>query len=77
MIRTGSQQDKDRFFYYGDEEKENAAGNSLIKVVILVVAILLVISACVLLFQIFTNQDLHDVKLPWEESYIKNLDTLE
>jgi hypothetical protein len=46
-------------------------------VVVLAVASLLVIGFCVLLFQIFTNQDLHDVKLPWEETYIKDLDALE
>ena len=77
MIRTGSPQDSDRRFYYGDQEQENKAGNNLIKVVVLVVASLLVIGCCVLLFQIFTNQDLHDVKLPWEETYIKDLDALE
>jgi hypothetical protein len=77
MIRTGSPQDSDRSFFYGNQDQENRAGNSLIKVVVLVVASLLVIGFCVLLFQIFTNQDLHDVKLPWEETYIKDLDTLE
>ena len=77
MIRTGSQQDPDRSFFYGDQDQENKAGNSLIKVAVLVVASLLVIGCCVLLFQIFTNQDLHDVKLPWEDTYIKDLDTLD
>lgn len=76
MIRTGSPQDADRTFFYGDEEKENGAGKGLIKVVILAVAGLIAIGACVLLFQIFTNQDFHDPKLPWETPYIKDLDNL-
>lgn len=76
MIRTGSAQDKDYKQFYGDESKENAAGNALVKVATLVIASLLVIGACVLLYQISFNQDLHDPKLPWEKSYIKDLKEL-
>jgi len=69
MIKTGSAEDKDRYFMYGDEEKENAAGNAIVKVATVCVATLLLIGACVLLFQISTNQDFHDPKLPWQDKY--------
>lgn len=69
MIKTGSVEDKERFFMYGDQEKENAAGKNILLLAGTILAILIICGSCVLVYQAITNQEFHDVKLPWESSY--------
>lgn len=69
MIKTGSAEDQDRYFMYGDEDKENAAGSKIVQLAAACVAILMLIGAVVLIYPVLTNQDFHDVKMPWESPY--------